>query len=421
MPTPANRVRIQSIDWAQVLPFIRLAGAFRLAIQPGKFILALLAVLVLHFAGLGLETTWPSEGPSASTAPGSPGVYSAFIDREIASFRSIVGATGALEFGLYSSQTRQVGALGGLLNLLIHNPLGLIFAHPGFAAVYGLIALAIFSLIGGTICRMAATQACGERSISAGEAGRFVLQRAAWFLLTPIMPLALIGVLALVLILAGLVFFNVGVLDVVGALLYGPMLLIGLVIALIALVVFFAIHLMTPALAVEGTDGFDAVSRAMNYVMFRPWQLGFYLVAAAVYASVIYLLVGGLAELTVGVTATVVEVGVFAESDQGDEVSRFEAAHREAAVSLHASQDPGSTPGWIIGRWLEGIGLIVTAFMFSLYCCLQTLVYLLIRRTADGTPLDEYDPGDPEERWSTPEDVLASPDPDAPASEHGDD
>lgn len=433
MPTPANRVRIQSVDWAGVFPLLRLAGAFRLALQPGKLLLALLAVLILHVAGVGLDAAWDGGAtmPGAATT-GDDGIYEVFIHRETDAFRSIVGAAGALDFGLYANRPhRQVGVLGGLLDLTVHNPLALIVEHPGFVAVFGLIALGVFTLLGGMICRMTATQVCADQSTSALAAGRYVMARALWFVLTPMMPLLLIGALGLVLAIAGLIFFNVQVLDVVGALLYGPMLLIGLFIAVIGLVAMVAIHLMTPALAVEGTDGFDAVSRAMNYVLFRPWQLGVYLVSAAVYAAVVFLLVGGLAELAMGATATLVEVGVFAEAEDAADLSRFEAAYRDAAAGLHDDREASSTASGILGFWMKCVGLVVTAFMFSVYCCLQTLVYLLIRRSADGTPLDECDAGDATDLWSTPADVatpqapdpapIASPDAPAPTSaDHND-
>jgi len=422
MPTPANRVRIQSIDWSTVFPAVRLASAFRLAIQPGKLLIALLAVLVLHFAGFALDEIWgPVETASGVITNTEDGIYESFVGQEVEAFRSIVGAAGSLDFGFYGNRSpRQVGVLGGLLNLAVYTPLGLIVQHPGFAAIYGLIALVVFTLLGGMICRMSATQVCAEQSTSVTAAGRYVLSRALWFILTPIMPLVLIGLLGLVLIIVGLVFFNVPNLDVVGAVLYGPMLVIGLFIAVISLVVFFAIHLMTPALAVEGTDGFDAVSRAMNYVLFRPWQLGFYLVLAVAYAAVVYLLIGGIAELTMGATATLVEVGVIAESEEVADVSRFEAAYREAHASLHDSSASPEPASWILGRWLDAVGLLVTAFMFSLYCCLQTLVYLLVRRSADGTPLDEFDPGESLELWSSPADVTDNAPAAQPAADNND-
>ena len=43
---------------------------------------------------------------------------------------------------------------------------------------------------------------------------------------------------------------------------------------------------------------------------------------------------------------------------------------------------------------------MVAAFMLSLYFCMQTWVYLLLRRAADATPLDDCDTGEGDVLWA---------------------
>ncbi len=54
--TPSNnRVTLESIHWREVFPFTHLFRAFRLAIQPNKLILALVAVLICYIGGRFLD------------------------------------------------------------------------------------------------------------------------------------------------------------------------------------------------------------------------------------------------------------------------------------------------------------------------------------------------------------------------------
>ncbi len=201
-------------------------------------------------------------------------------------------------------------------------------------------------------------------------------KRWVWYLLTPLMPAALIAVVGVVLALAGLVFFNFPGVDVVGALIYGLLLLLGFVIAIEALLLLLAMFLMPPALSVEGSDGFDAIARSFNYILFRPWQLGAYLFASIVYLAVVYVLVGTVASLSINATGYFVDIGVVRDADQ-----------TEAAT-------------WIMARWFELVTAIVVAIMFSTFCCLQTQVYVLMRRAADGTPMDQCEGGQAVDLWA---------------------
>lgn len=415
MPTSANRTRLESIDWQGVFPAVKLAAAFRMALQPGKLIVALAAVVVLHFAGIGLDAIWGDVATSPFTfEPESTGVYAALVDRAAMGFAQTMNAALSLDLGLTADGGRP-GLLGALAGLAIDTPTWLVKSHPWFAAAYGLIALLTLTTLGGVLCRMAATQACVDQSTSLVSATRYVLSRWFWFALTPLMPLILIGLLGVLLILAGLLLFNIPVIDLLGALLYGPLLLIGLFIAVIAFVLFFGIHLMTPALAVEGTDGFDAVSRAMNYVLYRPWQLAGYLVAAVIYAAAVYLVIAAVAGLGLSATAGFVESGVVVGYEDNDEVSRFEAILVAAQAQRMGQEDWATLEGtdrvsaWIVARWIDLVGALVAAVMLSLYFTLQTWVYLLIRRSADGTPLEDCDAGESTPLWSSsvPGDLAA--------------
>src|SRR5690606_36047594 len=90
----------------------------------------------------------------------------------------------------------------------------------------------------------------------------------------------------------GLMFFNVKALDVIGAMLFFLFLAFGALAAVILIGLAVACHLLTPAIAVEDSDAFDAVSRSFSYVLAHPWRYAFYLAVSLVYGAAGYLLLG---------------------------------------------------------------------------------------------------------------------------------
>ena len=388
MPESPNRVAIDRVEWSSVLPVLRLVSAFRHALQPGKLVVALVAVLLIHASGLLLDLI---------LADGDTEIYGTIIAMQGRAFDSLMDAALSLELGIGLGSA---GVVGALRQMFVAIPHWAFNEYPWFTVLFGIDTLVVLGLSSGVICRMAATQVCRDETTSLIQAARFVAARWAWYLLTPLMPALLILVLGAVLIVVGLVVFNIAFVEMVGALGYGLLLLIGFVIALVSVLLVFALFLMAPSLSVEGSDGFDAIARAFNYVMFRPWQFAGYLVGAVVYAAVVYVLVAALAGLTAEATHGFVEAGSIA----GDaDVSRF-----ERIVYGRPGESDISTPfsTWVVHRWLNLLAALVIAVMFSVVCCLQTQVYVLMRRAGDGTPLDDCAEGEDPDPWSTPADVA---------------
>ncbi len=413
MSESGRRVRVEGVDWFAFAPVLRLAGAFRMALQPGKLVLALAAVLLLFGVGSLMDLAW---GEVVETEGlDDRGVFEAVVDRQAAGFHALMDSALSLEIGLDQLDGRNtggsVGVVGAVRYLAVETPRWLFTEHPWYALIYGLIKLAIMGLLGGAICRMAATQACVGRSISVKEGLCFAWRRVVWFVGTPLMPGLVVALLAGALALAGLVFFNAPVLDVVGAVVFGVLLLLGLFAALVGLGLVLGVPLMSPCLAVEGTDGFDVISRCYNYVFFRPWHYAFYLLSAACFAAVCYVVVVAVASATVGVTDHFVGVGSFAVVDElpMDDATRYDAIvdqarHSEGQRQTNAEDLDGTLgpAAWIVKQWGRLVSALVAAFMLSLFFCLMTHVYLLMRRAADGTPLDDCDSGEGDVLWAAP-------------------
>src|SRR5690606_18437347 len=65
----------------------------------------------------------------------------------------------------------------------------------------------------------------------------------------------------------------------------------GFVMALLVIGALGGGSLLWPTIAVEGSDGFDAMSRSYSYVYSRPWRAAFLAAVAIVYGAICYLFV----------------------------------------------------------------------------------------------------------------------------------
>jgi len=149
--------------------------------------------------------------------------------------------------------------------------------------------LAVWGFFGGVITRLAAVQLANKGPITLRQAIQFVAKRYVSYLLAPIVPLIIIGVvvlglilygvLALIPILGDLVFLGIGLPLIIAAGAVMAVFLIGLV----------GYPLMYTTLSTEGdsSDTFDALSRSINYVYQAPWSYIWYSIVAVVYGAIV--------------------------------------------------------------------------------------------------------------------------------------
>ena len=440
MPQDSPRVRIDALDWANALPITRLLGAFRVAIAPAKMAPAVLLVVLMFLVGHGLDLMWgepvvegefdrylrdtPAEfeawrGEQIAKRYGTEtrGIFAAALESELDAFQGFLGSAIRLDFGLDTIIDRQPvpeGVLGSLWIMVLGVPGWLLSTYPFFTGVLLLVGFLVLCALGGFIARLAAVECCtGERG-KIGEAASFVGRRYVWFFLCPVIPLAVALLLGLVLMLAGLVLFNLPGLDVAGALLLGLMLRIGSALAVIFPGLLCGGNRPFSALAVEGSDAFDAISRAYNYALGRPLRFVVYTAGVILYGAATYVLVGLVVFLTLWMTRRFLGVWAFAEVEPG--TTRLEAMLPSPRVGRpHATADFGALQqsAWgtaaagIITAWVQLLLAVLPAYALSYYFSAQTWVYLLLRRAADGTDYHEHDQ-DPGRGEDAPDKVEAA-------------
>ncbi len=424
-----QRVRVDEIEWSGVLGFVRLFDAFRMAVHPPKMILALMLVASLCVGGRMIDIVagtkaYPGEPRQYANLPArdytrwleaaqrneleTTGVYAATQQFMIESCQRLVTAAAQLDFGLggliQPQRHHPYSVVGALRDMTVTLPCWLYHSHMGFLILFGWGTLALWALLGGAIARMAAMHASKDERPSISQALRFARSKWLWFLLTPIIPIVLAKLVALVPVVGGLALFNLPVLEVLGGALFFIPLACGVVITVLLLLLAASAPLLYPAIAVESTDGFDAISRAFSYVLGRPWRWLFYNLIVMVYGAITYLLVAMALFLAIWITHYCVGFWVFAETPYG--VSRFEAVFPTPAVDQPAGGIDWSTLGWsgkaaagMVSFWVYTFLLLLGAYAVSFYISANTWIYLLLRRAADGTPFD---------------DVYTDPEPDAP-------
>lgn len=431
------RVKLEAIDWRAALPFLRLFGAFRMAIQPGRLLLSLMLVLLLYLGGTAMDFVWGSsvypnevqayaqmdaqrfdtwltrmrsqDGADDATRAliQKDYIFNTLVDQQVGAFERLVVSATALDFGFTDLASGggadSGGVIGALASMVVRIPGWLYATHPGFLLVYLLYAFVLTSLIGGAICRVAALDACRGEHISAFAGLRFSLNNWVQIMLAPLIPLGIVVVIRLAMALAGWVLFNLPGTDVVGAVLFGLMLLGGFISAMLLIGLALGVNLLIPGIAIEATDAFDAVSRAYNYVVGRPWRYLFYTAVMIVYGAVTYLLIGLVVFSTIWITKDCLSAGAVSEVAEG--TTRLDAIMPDpkwGKLLPDADWDHlgplGTVAAALVMVWLKLLIAVLPAFAVSYYFNAQTWVYLLLRRSADLVEFDEvYVEPDPDD------------------------
>lgn len=337
------------------------------------------------------------------------GPFAALLDFESRCFSAAV--RGAV-CGNWSFATSERGP--GMLSSVASAGNGLIWLatqRPLYALCYGLAHFAIFALLGGAICRHVAVQLTREQSIPVGAAVRFAREKYVNFLLAPLSAIGLVLVGCLLLALISLIGAVPWLGELAAGLSFGLTLLGSGVLALLLIATALGLHLFAPTIATEGSDMFDAVSRAFGYVWQRFWSMLLYSGVLLIYGGVCFVGVRLVAMLTLKLANATAGAGMDAFwwnlNSRTDTVGKLEAIWRMPAwgeLSLLPALDgrpfwgtffnaPLSTTetiaAWMIAAWVFLVVGLVGAFVVSFYCCGSSAMYLLLRREADATEFEE--------------------------------
>ena len=247
--------------------------------------------------------------------------------------------------------------------------------RPVAAAALLLLLAPVWMTGGGAIARMVGGDVAGRMNMSTAEALSFSIRNALSFAGAILIPIVLMGALALALKLAGWALLSVTVIDLIGGVGYGLMIAVGF--ALILLIVGFGAGqaLLAPAVAVEGGDAMDAVQRAYAYVIGRPGRAILYGGFALAQGAIVFVIARWIVAGALGMT---------------DRLSTaWLGADRARALLGYGGADGQPLAGWLIGEWHSLVWAILAGFVVSLYFTSATIVYMLLRRVNDEQDLRE--------------------------------
>ncbi|MCL2625117.1 MAG: hypothetical protein FWD31_15770, partial [Planctomycetaceae bacterium] len=351
---------IRRVDWQNVFPVVLLPRAYKFA----------LGFQVLFLAWLGLVLTLPFlpwYGPAEDNA--------IFVERK---HDPLLTADGKLEF---RPTTKMLGLpwLSPVVTFdkkqspMMAVPQPQEFSHPWVlltAAGYAVFAhttltslgwfavmLLLWAWFGGMITRIVALRFAQDRRESFSQLVGFV--RAKWLSYIGAMILPMIGIF-LALLPVWLLGWIWQTLLPSSWIADGVLLILAFPFALAAVLMTMGMMcgwpLMFAAVSAEGSDAFDAVSRGFSYVYQRPMQFVFY----------------HLCNLAVYVVGIIIAYFVF---------------HQTVAL---------------IGYDPAGLMILFNSFAFAYFWSSSTVIYFLLRRSCDATPIDQVYLGDVKKRTLPP-------------------
>ena len=314
----------------------------------------------------------------------------------------------ALRFDASTDDPQGVGFFAWAV-LVLWGLVWLVFTHWLYALVFLLAALAVWAVLGGAIARIAALHAAREEKISMAQALRFSVGKFFSFFTAPLIPLAIVLVLGLLMGLVGLVMM-IPIVDIILSILGALGLILGAVVAFLAIGLLAGCPLMYPTIAVEGSDSFDAISRSFSYVFSRPWRYGLYTIVAVVYGSVCYLFVRLFAFLLLSAARLFLGHGFFGgglswsdASDLGEGASKLDLLWAPPTfddlargVNFSAMSRIQSMAALFVNLWIYLVAGLVMAFALSYFISAFTTIYYLLRRKVDATDLDDVYVEEPE-------------------------
>lgn len=341
------------------------------------------------------------------------GPFAAFLDYQMDCFAGAIQGVSVGRLGLGDGPFAMEPSMLGSVGASIRGVAWMATQRPFYAFVFGILALLIFAIFGGAICRCAAIESARDKTASVSSALRFSREKlpalAGGALLLPGIFLLAWAAMFISGVIGGILPWGIGAL--LAGLLYFLAIIGGVALAFALIGMMFGFHLMWPAVAVEGSDSFDAVQRGAGYVFQRPWCAAFYSFLLLVYGAFAFLVIRGIAMLLLKLTHAASDAGLSVagalSSARTDTLTPLGAMwHMPAWQELSFVPTVGDVPFWgqfgiaplstgesigafFIAIWVFLAVAVVGGFAVSYFFCGSTTMYTLLRRDVDGVDFDD--------------------------------
>ena len=402
---------VRSVSWRDVCPWTLLFRVFRLSVSLQVLLLALLAsgavsagwriaatMFLTEPSGDGkvverfveVVTRWPGQVVESrpvrtpTDVNRSGGVVLGFAANNVGPGQRRPMIDGGTQLVSVPQLARLTPIIQRTPAYALSEPLRRVFMHRvNWGELFFYLAgafwtLLVWCLFGGAITRIAVVRLGRDERVGLRESLDFARRKLPSFFGAPLLPLLAIVLLGLPLILLGLLMrLEVGVL--VAGVLWAAIGVTGLVMALFGIGLLFGWPLMWSTISTEGTDAFDAISRSYAYTFQRPLHYAIYAVLATVLGVLGWIIVGFFCDVTIQLADWAIAWGA--------------GPDRFAGVQLALTDPSASGLFWsgakLIQFFTGCIRAFLTAFSAGYFWVAAGGVYLLLRRDADQTEIDD--------------------------------
>ncbi|NQT11669.1 MAG: hypothetical protein HQ582_02900, partial [Planctomycetes bacterium] len=252
----------------------------------------------------------------------------------------------------------------------------------------GLWTLAVWAFFGAALTRRAAVALAGEEHVGFGAMMHYAASRWRAYFAAPFLLIVFVLMTAAGMgVVGGLLRWDLGVL-LAGLVLWPFMLLAGLMITFFLVWLAFGWPLMWATISTEGEDSFDALSRSQQYLFQRPLHYLFYVLVAVFVGWLGWLVVSNFAAGVISMTAWAADWG--ADSSRWLAGPDTGARRVDLLTSEHASLGAaGQLGAGLLLFWVGCVKMLAVGFLYSYFWTASTCIYLLLRRDADATEMDE--------------------------------
>ncbi|QDU49676.1 hypothetical protein [Gimesia panareensis] len=376
----------EPIPYKILFPWLHLFRVFRLAIDFQKILLAIAGLLMLSLGNyLFNKLPFAPEAPPTTRIASIqhtiqfPPPSSSSVPHSL----SVEGLT-----GLSASHSGELLSPATLLEPMsfFTRPVQTLFetgaswSALAYATTQLLWAVIIWAIFGGAITRIAAIQFAQDDHIGCRAALGFSLKRILSLVSAPLLPFAGMGFFWVLCLLIGL-FGNIpGAGGVIVSLLWGLAFLFAFVMTLILLVTLAGWPLMMTTISVEDSDGFDGLSRIFSYLFGRIWYFLWLAVVTLCYGALCLFFAAVLLQLMSYLAYWGVSWGM--GSAQAQNLFQQDQPTLATTISL---------------GWGSILNLLFSGFVISFFWSASTVIYFLLRKCDDGTPLDHVYVADEEQ------------------------
>ncbi len=243
--------------------------------------------------------------------------------------------------------------------------------------------IVVWSFVGLAIARICLLRLTRNEQSGIDDAFEFAMDK--WLATAGAIGIPLIAVALLCIpgfVIGLLMGFDLGV--VIAGVLWFAILACALVMGLLLFGLMFGWPLMVASVACEGQNSFDAMTRAYAYTFQRPLHYAFYMVIAILFGGFCWLIVSNLAN-------GVVDLAFWSSSWGANVVSgdRIQTIQGILPVPEGGSKALVNSGQSLIGLWNALFKTLAAAFVYGLFWCMASAIYLLLRKDVDETETDE--------------------------------